>query len=227
VAEGAEKGAASWDGSDPLPADPVAVIARWLDEAFAAGAQANPHAAALATVEPDGGPGVRMVLCKAIDVARGSLTFYTHRSSRKGRALAAHPRAALCFYFGPQNRQVRVAGPVELASDADSDAYFATRPVDARVGAWASRQSEPIDSREELHRRARETAARFGLAPGWELGREGDVAIPRPRDWGGYLVLAESVELWISGPARIHDRALFRRRLEPTPRAWSAERLQP
>ena len=208
----------AWDGSDPLPDEPLAVAAKWLEEAFAAGLQPNPHAIALATLEPGGDPEVRMVLCQTIDVARGALTFYTHRDSAKGRALAARPRAALCFFFGPQNRQVRVAGCVARASDADSDAYFASRPRDAQLGAWASRQSEPIASRAELLRRLREVEERFGAA-----------AVPRPPRWGGYVVQAEAVELWISGPARLHDRGRWTREL-PDPRRpgpWRSERLQP
>jgi pyridoxamine 5'-phosphate oxidase len=207
-----------WDGSDPLPADPVPVLAGWLDEAFRAGLQANPHAMALATVEADGSPAVRMVLCKGIDAARGCITFYTHRASPKGRALDARARAAACFYFGPQDRQARVVGPVERAPADDSDAYFATRPREAQIGAWASRQSEPIAGREALLRRVREIEERFA-------GRE----VPRPSDWDGYVLCAESVELWISGRARLHDRGLWRRVLsDPTrPGAWRAERLQP
>jgi pyridoxamine 5'-phosphate oxidase len=210
-------GRARWDGDDPLPGEPLEIVAAWLAEAFAAGLQPNPHAIALATVEPGGGPGVRMVLCKDVDVARGRLTFYTHRDSAKGRALAARPEAALCFYFGPQGRQVRVTGPVAATSDAESDAYFATRPEDARIGAWASRQSEPIASRSELRRRVAEAAARLGSDP------------PRPPHWGGYAVLAASVELWISGEARLHDRARWTRDLsDPArPGPWRSERLQP
>ena len=146
-----------------------------------------------------------MVLCKAIDAERGRLSFYTHRDSPKGRALAARPEAALCFYFGPQGRQARVGGPVLPAPDADSDDYFASRPEDARIGAWASQQSRPIGSRAELEERVREVARRFGAE------------VPRPPHWGGYVVIAASVELWISGVARLHDRGLWRREVsDPT-----------
>ena len=207
-----------WDGSDPLPADPVPVLAGWLDDAFRAGLQPNPHAMALATVDADGSPEVRMVLCKDIDAARGRVTFYTHRESAKGRALDARRRAAACFYFGPQDRQARMVGPVERASALDSDAYFATRPREAQIGAWASRQSEPIADREALRGRVREIEERFA-------GSE----VPRPPDWGGYVLVAESVELWISGRGRLHDRGLWRRALPDRglPGAWRAERLQP
>ena len=208
---------ASWTGSDPLPGDPLPILAAWLAEAFAAGLQTNPHAVALATVEPGGGPAARMVLCKEIDAARGRLSFYTHRDSAKGRALAARPEAALCFYFGPQGRQARVVGPVLRASEAESDAYFASRPLEARLGAWASRQSEPIASRDELDRRVREAAARYGDP------------VPRPPHWGGYVVVAASVELWISGEARLHDRGRWIRELSrpDRPGPWRGERLQP
>lgn len=209
----------AWDGSDPLPAEPVAIAARWLEEAFSAGLQPEPHAVALATVQPDESPAVRMVLCQRIDPERGSFTFYTHRESVKGRALLSRGEAALCFFFGPQKRQVRVTGPVALASDAESDAYFASRPREAQIGAWASRQSEPIASRAELRRRVAEVEQRFGPA----------AAVPRPPHWGGYVVTAGSVELWISGPARLHDRGRWTRDVRDPlrPGAWSSERLQP
>jgi pyridoxamine 5'-phosphate oxidase len=212
-----DAGPAGWQGDDPLPGDPLPILASWLAEAFAAGLQPNPHAVALASALPDGSPAVRMVLCKEIDAARGRLTFYTHRESPKGRALAARPRAALCFYFGPQGRQARVSGPTRLADDADSDAYFASRPRVAQLGAWASRQSEPIASRAELERRVSEVAARFGAH------------VPRPPHWGGYVVVAESVELWISGDGRLHDRGRWTRDLsEPSrPGPWRSVRLQP
>ena len=208
--------APGWDGRDPLPADPLAVLGGWLDEAFASGHQPNPHAIALATVAPGGAPEVRMVLCKHLDPARGELTFYTHYASPKGRSLAAHPRAAAAFYFGPESRQARLAGPVERADAAGSDAYFAGRPRETRIGAWASAQSEAIASRAELHDRVRAVEDRF----------RGTDAIPRPPGWGGYVLEVDRVELWISGPARIHDRGLWEREPGPEPR-WRGRRLQP
>jgi len=208
-----------------LPADPVPILKRWLDEAWAEGRQANPHAAALATVDPDGRPSVRMVLCNHVDVERGEFVMYTNRQSRKGRALAVHPQAAMVFYWAPQNRSARVEGDVVPTSDAASDAYFATRPLDARVGAWASAQSQPIATRAELVARIEAKAESFGVS----LHEAGDAEIPRPPHWGGYTLRADRVELWVSRPARIHDRACWRR--EPSSRQdiarWQAERLQP
>ena len=214
-----------WEGDDPLPGDPLPILAAWLDEAFAAGLQPNPHAVALATLEPGGAPAVRMVLCQAIDAERGrSQLLHAPRQPEGARPRRAS-RAALCFFFGPQNRQVRVGGPVLPAPDADSDAYFASRPEDARIGAWASQQSGPIGSRAELVHRVREVARRFGAA------------VPRPPRWGGYVVIAASVELWISGLARLHDRGRWPREVsDPRPArplahraapALSAEGLQP
>jgi pyridoxamine 5'-phosphate oxidase len=215
----------AWLATDPLPDDPVPILKQWLDEAFAAGLQANPHAVALATIDPDGRPSARTVLCNYIDVSRGAFVMYTNRESRKGRALAANPRAAIVFHFGPHNRSVRVEGPVELTPDEDCDAYFATRPVDAQVGAWASAQSEPIASRADLVAKINEQANRFGVS----LEESRGVVIPRPPQWGGFTLVADMVELWVSRPARIHDRAQWHRTHsdDGTASAWSAARLQP
>lgn len=213
-----------WLSLDPLPNEPVEILARWLDEAFAAGDQVHPHAIALATVEPDGRPAVRMVLCQAVEAASGNLVFYTDRQSCKGRALAASPYASACFHFAPQNRQARLSGPIELTHEWESDAYFASRPVESQVGAWASAQSEPIGSRAELVQRVAAVAARYGVP---ERGHEPSERVPRPPNWGGYRLRAERVELWHSRPGRIHDRVEWRRSLEPTPGRWAAQRLQP
>jgi pyridoxamine 5'-phosphate oxidase len=193
------------------------ILKSWLDEAFSAGAQPNPHAVALATVDPDGSPSVRMVLCNAIEPEAGDLVFYSNRESRKGLALAWHPRAALVFYWGPQSRQARVEGPVRLISDADSDAYFATRPLDAQVGAWASDQSQPIATRSELERKVELAARKVARMP----------QPLRPPYWGGYALRADKVELWVSRPARIHDRALWTRSLDTSAAPWTVVRLQP
>jgi len=208
-----------WLAEDPLPSDPFAILQRWLDEAFAAREQPNPHAIAVATVDADGRPSVRMVLCKAIDVSRGEIVFYTDRSSRKGAALAADPRAAAVFHFAPQNRQVRIEGAVTPTSDADSDAYFASRPSDSQIGAWASDQSQPLAARKELVARVAAQTRRFGATP----GDAPDPNIPRPQKWGGYALRADAIELWVSRPARIHDRAVWTR----SERGWKPTRLQP
>jgi pyridoxamine 5'-phosphate oxidase len=155
----------AWLGRDPLPADPMPLLEGWLDEAFAAGLARNPHAIALATSDAGGDPSVRMVLCNAIEPGPGALVFYSHRPSQKGRELEARPRAAAVFYFEAQERQARVTGAVERVAAAEADAYFATRPVDAQVGAWASSQSAPLGSRDELLATNRDTTIFLPVAP--------------------------------------------------------------
>jgi pyridoxamine 5'-phosphate oxidase len=193
-------------------------VQAWIAEAQAA--VRNATAMALATVDPDGGPSVRMVICRGFDAAQGWFVFYTDRASRKGEALAAQPRAALVFNWDVFERQVRVEGPVTLAPDADSDAYWSSRPPDARAAAAASVQSRPIASRAALLARVDELATRV---PG---------QIPRPERWGGYRVWAERLELWVGQPARVHDRACWTRSLHRAGESfragpWTATRLQP
>ena len=206
----------AWLAEDPLPAEPVPIVERWLAEGFADPALENPHAVALATVDPDGRPSVRMVLCNAIDAERGAFTMYTNRESRKGRALANDPRGAIAFHWPA--RQVRVEGTVEWTPDADCDAYFATRPLEARLGAWASRQSEPVASRAALLDELAAVAKRF------DATEESDI-VPRPPHWGGLTLVAETVELWVSRRGRIHDRAVWRR--DAPGATWTITRLQP
>lgn len=216
----------AWIARDPLPAEPFAPLARWLDEAFAAGRQPNPNAVALATVDPDGRPSVRMVLCKALEADPGALVFYTSRESRKARALAAHPHAAAAFHFGPQERQARLEGPVAPVSDAEADAYFASRPPTARLAAWASTQSAPVASRAALEARYAEAAARFGADAAGPHAPD----LPRPPFWGGFRLRAERVELWVGRPGRLHDRALWTRSADAAAQGrstWRVERLQP
>ena len=210
----------AWLSEDPLPADPFPIAVAWLNDAFAARLQPDPHAIALATVDEAGRPEVRFVLCKALEPETGSLVFYTNKSSPKGHALLAHPHASAAFLFGPQQRQMRIAGPVSDVSDAEADAYFVTRPLDSRVGAWASAQSEPVASRAALEAGYARYAASFGVREG-----DTDVAVPRPPHWGGYRIRAERVELWHSRPGRLHDRALWTRVLPDG--AWRAQRIQP
>lgn len=206
----------AWLAEDPLPREPVPIVRTWLREAFDSRRQANPHAVALATVDPDGRPSVRMVLCNEIDPDRGSFTMYTNLESRKARAVAHDPRAAVVFHW--PGRQARVEGRVERTPDEVSDAYFATRPLEARLGAWASRQSEPIDSRADLVAAVEAMAERFDA-------HEESAAVPRPPHWGGLTLVAESVELWASRVGRIHDRAVWTRTTQGGP--WTATRLQP
>ncbi len=211
----------AWLARDPLPTDPAAILKAWLDEAFRAALQPNPHAIALATVDPDGRPSVRMVLCNEVDAERGAFTMYTHLESRKGRAIRAHPEASIVFYWGPQDRQARVEGRVELTPAARCDRYFAARPLDAKLSAWASEQSEAVESREALLAKVRAVAERFGVA----ADTTSAAAIPRPPHWGGYTLVADSIELWVSRRGRIHDRARWTRSAPGQP--WKPERLQP
>jgi pyridoxamine 5'-phosphate oxidase len=192
--------------------DPVEQFGRWLADAQAANVP-EPNAMVLATVDPDGAPAARVMLLKEFD-ARG-FTFFTNYESRKGRALAANPRAALCFFWHALERQVRVEGTVERVSRAESDAYFHSRPLGAQVGAWTSRQqSGAIASRDELERRERELFERF-------KGKE----IPLPDFWGGYRVVPRAVEFWQGRPSRLHDRLLYTR--DAPAAAWKISRLSP
>jgi pyridoxamine 5'-phosphate oxidase len=177
----------------------------------------NPNAMTLATVDADGAPSARIVLLRGL--TRDGARFFTNRESRKGRALAAHARAALLFHWDALDRQVRIEGRVMLASDAESDEYFAHRPVDSRVNAWASAQSEPVASREELERRATEMTARFA-----------GIDVPRPPHWGGYRVSLDRIEFWQGDKYRLHDRIVYTRRIGTSgnaPGDYSVERLCP
>jgi len=192
-----------------LHADPLEQFREWFAEST--GAVEVPEAMALATATPGGAPSVRMVLLKAFD-ERG-LVFYSHHTSRKGRELEANPQAALLFHWRPLGRQVRVEGRVERVADEESDAYFATRPRDAQLGAHASRQSEPLGSRAELDQRLTVLA-----------GELGGGTVPRPSTWGGFLLVPAAWEFWQHRASRLHDR--FRYELEPSG-GWRIERLFP
>ncbi len=217
----------AWLSEDPLPEDPLPIAAEWLAEAFADGRQPSPHAVALACVDAAGDPTVRMVLVQRIEPSPGAVVFFTNRASRKGVELAGRPRAAAVFHFGPLSRQVRISGPVTETSGAESAAYFATRPIDSQIGAWASQQSEPLESRAALLAEMQRLAAQYGA----DLANPApDPALPRPPHWGGYRLHAERVELWHSRPGRVHDRAEWTRRLTPAggdPGPWTVQRLQP
>ena len=206
----------------PLPAEPLLIASEWLAEAWRRRLQPNPNAMTLATATPEGSPAARIVLCKDVVGVPGYVVFYTNFQSRKGLELAANPRAAAVMHWDHMRRQVRIEGLVETAPAADSDAYFASRARASRLGAWASAQSRPVASREELLSAVREATERFGTE-----------AVPRPSFWGGYRLWADAVELWVEGDARIHDRARWTRALERAPDGsmrpgpWAVTRLQP
>ncbi len=190
-------------------ADPIALFGLWLRTAADAGLS-EPNAMTLATATPDGVPSARMVLLKSYD-AEG-FVFFTNYGSRKSVELSANPRAALVFFWGALERQVRVVGRVERVSAAESDAYYASRPQEAQLGAWASPQSQPIESRAELESRLAEAERLF------------DGATPsRPEGWGGWRVIPGEIEFWHGRPGRLHDRLLYRR----TDSAWTRVRLAP
>ena len=209
---------------DPLPEDPMPLLHQWFEEAMQAKAVPNPGAMALSTCSPDGDPSVRTVLCKSVDVAAGGLTFYTNYQSPKARDLEANPRAAVVFNWDHASRQVRLHGAVCRATDAESDAYFASRALLSRLGAWTSAQSEPIDGRTELVHKLREVMERFDVGVTDLLRGNAAIEIPRPPHWGGYRLAADRVELWVSVGGRLHDRAGWFR---TDGGAWTATRLQP
>jgi pyridoxamine 5'-phosphate oxidase len=191
--------------------DPFGLFARWMEEAIAS-EPVDPNSMAVATVDADGLPNVRMILLKGAD-ERG-FVFYTNCGSAKGHELAGEPKAALLFYWKSLHRQIRIRGAIEPVSDEEADAYFASRSRESRIGAWASNQSRPLESRQALEAAVAAREAEF-------KGRD----VPRPPYWHGYRVVPREIEFWASGAHRLHDRIVFRR---PTPdTAWIKTRLYP
>lgn len=193
-----------------LPADPLELLHRWLDEAEATG-MIDPNAMTIATSGADGRPSARTVLLRGAD-AEG-LRFYTNRESLKGRQLGENPRAQALFFWRELRRQIFVHGAVEFTTEAESDAYFATRPPGSRAGAWASQQGRPLASREALIAEVAAVEERFADAD----------EIPRPPHWGGYLLRPAAIEFWQAGEYRLHDRFVYAREGD----GWRVERLQP
>jgi pyridoxamine 5'-phosphate oxidase len=203
----------SWLTSGDFTAadEPLGLFAHWFEEARQA-EPADPNAMALATVDADGLPNVRMVLLKGFDAS--GFVFYTNRESPKGQELAADPKAALVFHWKSLKRQVRLRGPVSSVSEAEADAYFTTRPRMAQIGAWASRQSAPLESRLAFEKAMAFYTAKFGIG-----------TVPRPEFWVGYRLVPLAMEFWQDRPYRLHDRIAFRR--EAAEAAWTKTRLYP
>ncbi|MES1202970.1 MAG: pyridoxamine 5'-phosphate oxidase [Pseudomonadota bacterium] len=191
--------------------EPLALFADWLKDAREKEPN-DANAMALATVDASGAPDVRMVLLKDFD-ARG-FSFYTNSESAKGAELSANPRAAVVFHWKSIRRQVRLRGAIERVSDEEADAYFKTRDRGARLGAWASAQSRPLEDRLALEKRVAEYALKFGVGE-----------IPRPPHWGGYRLVPVAIEFWRDRPFRLHDRLQFTRAAPAD--AWTKQRLYP
>ncbi len=175
--------------------DPITLFASWLDDATRTEPN-DPTAVALATVDAEGLPNVRMVLLKGFDEA--GFVFYTNFESAKGREILSSMKAAMCFHWKSLRRQVRLRGPVETVTSEEADAYFASRPRGSRIGAWASKQSRPLESRFALEKAVAEYTAKFGIG-----------AIPRPDHWSGFRIKPVQIEFWHDRPFRLHDRLVF------------------
>lgn len=189
--------------------NPITLFQTWLEEAKASGLR-EPTAMSVATVDTDGNPDARMLLLKGVDEA--GFVFYTNLESPKALALARYPRAALCFYWMPLGKQVRVCGPVERVTDEEADAYFATRPRLSQIGAWASKQSRPMKGYFELEAEVAKFAIKFGIGK-----------VPRPPHWSGFRLKPERIEFWTEKPFRRHERILYTR----TEEGWQTQWLFP
>ncbi|QPC86997.1 pyridoxamine 5'-phosphate oxidase [Mesorhizobium sp. NBSH29] len=190
--------------------EPFLLFSRWLADANESEPN-DPNAVALATVDTEGLPDVRMVLLKEFD--EHGFVFYTNFESAKGSEILATMKAAMCFHWKSLRRQVRVRGPVEIVTDAEADAYFETRPRGSRIGAWASKQSRALESRFALEKAVAEYTARYAVK-----------SIPRPAYWSGFRIVPQAIEFWHDRPFRLHDRLVFSRDEKGT---WEKHRLYP
>lgn len=190
--------------------EPFRLFGDWLDDATKSEIN-DPNGVALATVDADGMPDVRMVLLKGFD--EDGFVFYTNFESAKGREIIGSMKAAMCFHWKSLRRQVRIRGNVEVVSDDEADAYFATRPRGSRIGAWASKQSRPLESRFALEKSVAEYTARYAVGE-----------IPRPKHWSGFRIVPTAIEFWHDRPFRLHDRVTFSRKEDG---GWDKARLYP
>jgi pyridoxamine 5'-phosphate oxidase len=200
----------SLERAEDGPEQPLPLFQKWLADATPLEPN-DPNAMALATIDASGRPSLRIVLLKSVDDQ--GFVFFTNRESRKGEALKANPAAALCFHWKSLRRQVRIEGPVERVSDAESDAYYTTRPLGSRLGAWASQQSRPLESRSFLANRVASL----------EKEHEGQAEIPRPPYWGGYRVRPNYYEFWHDGAFRLHTRLVY----ELGDKGWTRRMIYP
>jgi len=191
--------------------EPFRLFGEWLEDATKSEPN-DPNGVALATVDETGMPDVRMVLLKGFD--EDGFVFYTNFESAKGREILSSMKAAMCFHWKSLRRQVRVRGPVEIVSDAEADAYYETRPRGSRIGAWASKQSRPLESRFALEKAVAEYTAKYAIGE-----------IPRPAHWSGFRIVPQQIEFWHDGPFRLHDRVVFSR--EDNGAVWEKARLYP
>jgi pyridoxamine 5'-phosphate oxidase len=189
--------------------EPFALFASWLKDAEASEIN-DPNAVALATVDADGLPNVRMVLLKGFD-SRG-FVFYTNFESQKGQEILGQKKAAMCFHWKSLRRQIRLRGEVEVVSDAEADEYYQSRPLGSRIGAWASKQSRPLEGRFALEKAVAEYTAKYALG-----------TVPRPPHWSGFRIIPQSIEFWHDRKFRLHDRIEFRREAA----GWSKVRMYP
>ena len=207
--------------ADPLPQAPFDLLVSWIEEAEQRCTTPNPTAITLATVDSQDRPSARMVLCRGIKSDPGYIVVYTNYHSRKGDELGQGAYAAAVFHWDELRRQIRIEGPVVRSPTSESDAYFATRPPPSQIAAWASDQSQPIDSRASLLAKLKQCDQQFA-------GK----SVPRPPHWGGYRLYGERVELWVGADGRAHDRALWTRMLTREGAGfcgglWEVTRLQP